>query len=78
MTSSTMAVTALSYLLAVIACDYTAHEMVYPIVGWGRPLTGGRRWLVCIFSPFIVIGLWCAIAPMVALVIFAMWRYSRK
>lgn len=71
---SIMAAVALSYLLAAIACDDTAHGIIYHVVGNGYPLTGRRRWAVALFSPFILIGIACWCLPIAAVVILAMTR----
>jgi hypothetical protein len=66
------------YAVAAASLDRLAHNMVYPIVGNGFPLVGKKRWLVRVFSPFVVFGLWCCMAPMVVLVIFAMAGYASR
>jgi hypothetical protein len=68
--TSALAIAAV-YVAAVIAADRAAHAMVYPIVGFGHPLMGRRRWLVRIFAPFIFVAVIMVCAPIFLLIVLA-------
>jgi hypothetical protein len=46
-----------AYAALAAALDGPAHRTLYPLVGWGHPMTGRRRWLVRVFSPFVLLGI---------------------
>lgn len=43
-----------SYVLAATFAEWHVHAIVYPVVGYGHPLVGWRRWALCAASPVIV------------------------
>ena len=51
------------YAVFAVALDGPAHRTLYPLVGWGHPMTGRRRWLVRVFSPFVLIGIFLCRLP---------------
>jgi hypothetical protein len=53
------------YIALAIMLDGPAHRLVYPLVGFGHPLTGRPRWLVRLFGPLILAGIALWRAPMV-------------
>lgn len=59
----------LLYLAAVAATDRAAHNMLYPLIRDGYPLTGWRRGLVALFAPFIFVGIGVARLPMFLLML---------
>lgn len=59
------------YALLAVALDGPAHRLIYPLVGWGYPLEGRRRWLVCVFAPFVLLGIFLCRVPIMVLVLLA-------
>jgi hypothetical protein len=69
---------AVAYLLAVAASDRAAHNMLYPLIGFGHPLKGRWRWLLRISSPAVLAGLSVAGAVAFLWVVFAMQNIGQK
>lgn len=64
----------LVYLGLMAASQGLAHRIVYPIVGWGHPLTGWRRGLVDLASPLILAVAAMAMTPLVLWAIYGRRR----
>jgi hypothetical protein len=55
-----------------------AHRTLYPLIGFGHPLTGRRLMLVRIFSPFVLLGIGLARLPMFVVLVLIALRYSTR
>lgn len=58
-----------AYAVLAAALDRPAHNTIYPLVGWGHPLTGRRRWLVRVFGPFVLLGIGLYHLPIVLVLV---------
>lgn len=58
-----------AYVVLAVALDGPAHRLVYPLVGYGHPLEGRRRWLVRLFGPLIILGIGTYCVPMMLVLI---------
>jgi hypothetical protein len=68
--------TLIAYALLAAALDGPAHRTLYPLVGFGHPLTGRRRLLVRVFSPFVLLGIWLGRLPV--LLMLALIAVARR
>lgn len=58
------------YVALAAALDGPTHRTLYPLIGYGHPLTGRRRWAVRLFGPFILLGIGLCRLPVVLVGIF--------
>ncbi len=57
------------YVCLAVLLAQPAHRVIYPLIGYGHPLTGLRLWLVRAFAPLLLLGIGLWRAPIFALVL---------
>jgi hypothetical protein len=72
---SSVAAVAYATLANVLADP--AHRTLYPLIGFGHPLTGRRLVLVRMFSPFVLLGIGLARLPMFAVLVLIVCRLPK-
>ena len=68
---------AAAYVALAAALDGPAHRIVYPLVGFGHPLTGFRRWLVRLLAPAIFVAACCVVGTVFPVLLLAVIGSSR-